>query len=220
MKALVRRLGTPTLAAFAAIGLTAAAAAATTVHRDTLAGPNYDGPYQITNLGNMTFAGGGFSASCTGADLRGTLTHTGSGTLDSASVTGCTSSMGAVTVTFLNLPYTQGTLTHNPIAGGRDGTLTFTDPKLSIRASFSLGSCTYGFGGSINSLTFSVFNRDNGARPNPADEFQGQMINASLTKTGGPFFCPTGVQANGVGKARGKVNPGDAAYNQKLYLGP
>ncbi|MDL4775122.1 MULTISPECIES: hypothetical protein [Thermomonosporaceae] len=220
MKALVRRIGTPTLAALAAIGLTAATASATTVHRDTAAGASYSGPYQITNIGALTISGSGITASCSGVDLRGDLTSSGTGTLTSASVTGCTSSLGNATVKFLNLPYTQGSLTQGNGPAGSDGKLTFSDPNLSIQATFSLGTCTYGFGGSTTSLSFNVFNRDNAGRPNSADDLQGQILNAGLNKTGGSVLCPGSATANGIGKARGKVTTGAATYDQKLYLTP
>lgn len=216
MKALVK-LGTPVLAAAAVVGLlaTSASAASTTVRRDGPTGAAYDGSYQITNVGNLTFAGTGVTASCSSADLRGTLTSAGAGTLDSAAVTGCTSSLGNPTVTFRNLPYSQGALTYSP-NGTVDGVLSFTDSDLEIEANFSGISCVYGFDATHTSLTFQVRNPDNAA--NSTGELAGTMNNVSLGLKSGSFLCPTGVTANGVGKALGKVNPTDTTYTQRLYI--
>ncbi|MFB4317939.1 hypothetical protein [Actinomadura sp. 21ATH] len=216
MKALVK-LGTPLVAATAAVGLLAgsASAASTTVRRDGPAGAPYDGQYQILNVGDLTFAGTGFTASCSSADLRGTLTSSGSGTLDSATATGCTSNLGAPTVSFRNLPYTDGVLAYGP-TGDYDGTLTFTDPDLEIQASFGFISCVYGFDAQHTSLTFEVRNSDNPA--NSTGQLAGTMNGVSLGLKSGSFLCPTDVTANGTGKAMGKVAPGDATYGQKLHI--
>ncbi|MFC5750243.1 hypothetical protein [Actinomadura rugatobispora] len=215
MKALVK-LGTPAIAAATAVGLLAgtASAATTTVLREDTRTP-YDGGYQILNVGALTFSGTGFTASCSSADLRGTLTSSGSGTLDSANVTGCTSNLGNPTVTFRNLPYTDGTLAYGP-SGNYDGTLTFTDTDLEIQASFGFLTCVYGFDATHTSLTFQVRNSDNPA--NSTGQLAGTMNNVSLGLKSGSFLCPSGVTANGTGKALGKVNPSDTTYTQKLHI--
>ncbi|QFG22617.1 hypothetical protein [Actinomadura sp. WMMB 499] len=211
------RLSIPLIAATATVGLlaTSASAATTTVRRDNATGAVYSGAYQITNVGDLTFSASGFTASCSGADLRGTIQSNGTGSLDSASATGCTSSLGSATVSFLNLPYTDGQLTYGP-SGGYDGALVFTDPDLAIRASFGLISCTYGLDASHPDLTFNARNPDNAN--NVTGEFEGVMDNASLGLKSGGFLCPTGVTANGLAQALGKVNPSNTTYTQTLYV--
>ncbi|MBE1532811.1 hypothetical protein [Actinomadura algeriensis] len=218
MKTLAR-LVVPLIAATATVGLfaTSASAATTTVRRDGPTGAAYSGDYRITNVGNLTFSDptNTFTASCTGADLLGTIQSAGTGTLDQASASGCTSSLGAATVSFLNLPYTDGVLTYDP-ANGYDGTLVFSDPDLEIQASFGLINCTYGLDASHPNLTFHVRNPDN--PNNVTGEFEGVMDDVSLGLQAGGFFCPTGVSANGLAKALGKVDPSDTGYDQTLYI--
>ncbi|ROO87144.1 hypothetical protein EDD29_4736 [Actinocorallia herbida] len=219
------KVGTTAVAALTVVAMTATAAlATTTVRRDTSGGAAYSGNYQILNVGPMTVTASGFSASCTGADLRGTLTSAGAGTLATANVTGCTSPFGAATVTFQGLPAT-GTLTYAPVAGGRDASLTFTkaaNPNFKVKAVMGLLTCYYGFGTTVTSLTFNVFNGTNANRPIPAStQLQGAMQNASLDKlSGSSLLCPSGAVANANGEARGEVTAGSGVFNQKLYVGP
>ncbi|WP_019631112.1 hypothetical protein [Actinomadura atramentaria] len=211
------KIGTTTLAACAVIGLAAvpASAGTTTVRKDSATGAAYSGAYQIVNVGNLTFSGSGISASCSSADLRGTLTSTGSGTLDSAAVSGCSSSLGTPTVTFRNLPYTDGALVYGP-SGTYDALLTFTDSDLQIEANFAGLSCVYGFDATHTKLTFEVRNPDNAA--NSTGQLAGTMNNVSLGLKSGSFLCPTGVVANGTGTAKGKVTSTSTTYTQKLYV--
>ncbi|WP_026403142.1 hypothetical protein [Actinomadura rifamycini] len=216
MKTLAR-IGVPLIAATATVGLLAASASAatTTVRRDNSTGAPYSGSYQITNVGALTFTGSGFTASCSSADLRGTIQSGGTGTLDSAAVSGCTSSLGSATVSFLNLPYDDGRLTYGP-SGGYDGALVFSDTDLAIRASFGFVSCTYGLDSAHPDLTFDARNPDNAN--NVTGEFEGVMDGASLGLKSGSFLCPSDVTADGLAKALGKVAETDTAYTQTLYV--
>ncbi|OLT11929.1 hypothetical protein BJF79_23185 [Actinomadura sp. CNU-125] len=205
------------IAAAAALGLTATAASAATTTVRRADGTAYSGEYRIVNVGNMTFADSTstFTASCSDADLRGTINSDGTGTLDSASVTGCTSNLGPATVSFLNLSYEDGQLTYAP-SGGYDGTLVFSDTDLAVQASFLFLSCTYGLDASHPDLTFHVRNPDN--PNNVTGEFEGEMVDASLGLLSGDAGCPTDVLANGLGQANGKVLPTDTDFLETLHI--
>jgi hypothetical protein len=218
VKALVK-LGAPVIAAAAAVGLLAgsASAATTTVHRDGPDGPLYDGDYQILNVGDIVFSSSIFNASCSSVDLRGTMSSSGTGTLDQAAVSGCESSLGPVEVEFLNLPYTDAQIDEAPAGSDADGVLRFDDPDLEIQATIAGSiSCVYGFDSTITSLDFEIRNHDNPA--NTTGQLAGTMNGTTLARKSGSFLCPTGVTANGLGVAKGKVAPTDTTYDQRLYV--
>ncbi|TNY35957.1 hypothetical protein [Thermomonospora catenispora] len=230
MKALTR-LAVPVLAAATALGLTAtgASAAAVTIRRDGPTGAPYSGAFRFDNLAPLSLRtsilGINVTAQCDTVTLEGTLVSDGSSvSLNSAVVDDCSSSIGgSAEVTFENLPYDQATVEYAPVSGGRDGTLTFTDSRLRIRADISVlgisATCYYGLGSSITSLTFDLFNPDNPDRPSPTvDEAQGAVDNASLTRlSGSSSICPTTGTASVHGEIKGETTAGSGVFDQTLY---
>ncbi|GAA3964980.1 hypothetical protein GCM10023085_54400 [Actinomadura viridis] len=223
------RIGVSAVAAGAALTLTAgsATAATTTVRRDTATGAAYSGNWRITNIGNLTFTatvlGINITASCPQVTLTGTVQSAGTGTLNQATVGACSSSAGSAQVAFEGLPYTQGQVTYAPVAGGRDGTLSISDPGLRIKVVMNIlgtQTCYYGFGSTVGSLTFNVYNRDNPNRPVPSvDDAQGSLNNARLDRlTGSSSLCPTTGTGNGNATARGETTAGSGVFDQKLYI--
>ncbi|SEG54530.1 hypothetical protein SAMN04489712_106163 [Thermomonospora echinospora] len=224
------RFATPVLAAATVLGLvaTSASAAPATIRRGGPAELPYSGAIRFDNLGplsvNARILGVNVTAQCSTAVLNGTLTSSSTGSLNSATVTGCSSNVGgSANITFQNLPYTDATVDYAPIPGGRDGTLTFTDPDLRIRANLTVfgisATCYYGFGSTVSSLTFDLYNPDNPNRPNPSvAEAQGKMNNASLDRlSGSGAICPATGTANGAGIVRGEKTAGSGVFDQTLY---
>lgn len=230
---LLRRLLTPAVAATAALGLMApsASAAAVTIHRDGPAGAPYSGDIRFTNLAPLsletTILGMGVTAECDTAVLDGSLVSDGtSGSLDRATVDDCSSSIGGTaSIAFENLPYTEATVAYDPVAGGHDGTLTFTDPDLRIRADITVFgismTCYYGFGSNVSRLVFDLYNPDNPNRPDTSvAEAQGAMNAASLDRlSGSGGLCPATGTASGHGSVVGETTAGSGVFDQTLYAG-
>ena len=234
MKTLAR-IATPVLAAATALGLMATSASAVeptvTIRRDD--GNPYSGNFRFTNLSPLTVSAsfsifGSITAECSNANLSGTLTYDGLDvSLNSASVSGCTSSIGTASVSFEQLPYDDAVVNYSPGPNGRDGALTFTDTDLRVKATISLPilgtfTCYYGLNSSITSLTFDLYNPDNSNRPDASvNEAQAKMQNATLARlSGSNALCPATGTASGYGTVKGEKVANSGVFDQTLYATP
>ncbi|MBE1536547.1 hypothetical protein [Actinomadura algeriensis] len=231
MKAL-GRITAPLIAAAAAAALTAgvASAATTTIREDDATGTPYSGNWQVSTVGplefSVVFLGVTVTGSCDGAELRGTVESTGAGALTSASIGACETSNGLSSppTDLGELPANTGEVAYDPIAGGRDGTLSINgDLTFTLQGEFlgRVRTCNYGFRTEgRDGLSFDVYNRDNPARPLPdVDDAQGEATAITLVKKpGSDFFCPANGTGSGTAIARGESTPGSGAFDQKLYL--
>ncbi|OLT30055.1 hypothetical protein BJF79_39735 [Actinomadura sp. CNU-125] len=231
MKAL-GRITAPLIAAAAAATLTAgvASAATTTIREDTAAGAPYSGAWQVSTVGplefSVVFLGVTVTGTCDGAELRGTVQSTGAGALTSASIGACETSNGlsSPATDLGELPANTGEVAYDPVAGGRDGTLSINgDLVFSLEGEFlgRVRTCNYGFQtGGEDGLSFDVYNRDNPNRPLPdVDDAQGAATDITLVKKpGSDFFCPSDGTGSGTAVARGESTPGSGVFDQKLYL--
>ncbi|MEV5831176.1 hypothetical protein AB0L25_36980 [Spirillospora sp. NPDC052242] len=231
MKAL-GRITAPLVAASAAVTLAAgpAAAATTTVRAGTATGAPYSGAWQVSTVGplefSVVFLGVTVTGTCDGAELRGTVESAGAGALTSASIGACATSNGLSSppTDLGELPANTGRVAHDPIPGGRDGTLTIDgDLTVSLRGEFlgRVRTCNYGFQtDGEDGLSFDVYNRDNPNRPLPGvDDAQGEATDITLVKKpGSDFLCPSDGTGTGTAVARGESAPGSGVFDQKLYL--
>ncbi|MFD0905567.1 hypothetical protein [Actinomadura sediminis] len=220
------------LAAAAAATLAAgpAAAATTTVRAGTATGAPYSGNWQVSTVGplefSVVFLGVTVTGTCDGAELRGTVESTGAGALTSGSLGACETSNGLSSppTDLGELPADSGRVAHDPVPGGRDGTLTIDgDLTFTLEGEFlgRVRTCHYGFRtGGEDGLSFDVYNRDNPNRPLPGvDDAQGEATGITLVKKpGSDFFCPSDGTGGGTAVARGETTPGSGVFDQKLYL--
>jgi hypothetical protein len=185
--------GTASLAAFA-LATSPASAATTTIHSGSIDGPAYSGGVVATNLGNITVSTSLSNASCSSVTQSGTVDSDGTNlTVTGATFSGCTSSLGSVTVTAQNLPWTGGSVVYNPVSGGADGTLTVANFTTSSTV-FGL-TCTY-----TGTLTGNGYNPDNPNRPDTSvNQSEAQISGGTVTlASGSSFLCPGTATVNAV----------------------
>ncbi|QXJ24322.1 hypothetical protein AGRA3207_005622 [Actinomadura graeca] len=198
----------------------------------TSGGKPYSGDVKATNINGTRLSGNGpgvglITTTCTSATLVAAVVSDGtSGSLKDLALSGCTNNFGGSdTITVGNLPYTGGSVVHDPVSGGRDGVLKINapNPGVDVKAVLNLKSlgrtetCHYGLTGSAP-LTIDLFNGNNPARPDTANahsqgELKGQSLQkvASSENTSG---CPASASANG--RYQLLTSPGGA----DLLLGP
>jgi hypothetical protein len=183
-------MGVTSLSALA-LTMSPAMAATTTIHSGSATGPAYAGGVVATNLGNISVVTSLSNASCTSAVQNGTINSDGTNlNVTSASFSGCTSSLGSVTVTASGLPWTGGSVVYNPVAGGADGTLTVSN--FTVGATVFGISCTY-----RGTLTGNGYNADNPNRPDTSvDQAQASIVNGTVSKLSGSFLCPGTATVN------------------------
>ncbi|MFD0686196.1 hypothetical protein [Actinomadura fibrosa] len=174
-----------------ALAVSPASAATTTIHSGSITGPAYSGAVVATNLGDVSVTTSLSNATCTSAIQNGTVNSDGSNlTVTSATFSGCTSSLGAVTVTAQNLPWAGGSVVYSPTAGGADGTLTVANYTVGATV-FGL-SCVYS-----GTLTGSGYNPDNPTRPDTSvAQSQAKITNGVVSKKSGSFLCPATATVN------------------------
>ncbi|MEU6748597.1 hypothetical protein ABZ914_20470 [Spirillospora sp. NPDC046719] len=168
-----------------ALAIAPASAATTTIHSGSQTGPLYSGGVVATNLGNVSVVTSLSNATCTSAIQNGTINSDGTAlNVTSASFTGCTSSLGTVTVTAQNLPWTGGSVVYAPVSGGRDGTITVAHYTVGATV-FGL-SCVYS-----GTLTGDGFNPNNSHRPDTSvAQAQAKITNGTVSKLSGSALCP------------------------------
>lgn len=208
------RIALPVLGAGVLTLGTATAALATTIVDDST-GLGYNGDVAVTNINNTVITGlgpgiGSISVTCTSAALTaGVVANGSSGSLKAVSLTGCTNNYGgSTTISVSNLPYTGGSVTHDPVAGGRDGYLTIDAPNagVDVRAVLNLTSigkteiCHYGLT-TTTDLVIDLYNKTNANRPATGNSHsQGALTGEKLQKISNPENtpgCPSTVTANG-----------------------
>ncbi|TDD64690.1 hypothetical protein E1293_41185 [Actinomadura darangshiensis] len=233
MKAPIR-LAAPLAAASAVLALTvpAASAATTTLREETATGAPYSGNWQVSTVGPLEFSvdflGSKVTGSCDDAKLQGSVVSTGAGELTAASVGACRTSNGlsspATDLDLGDLPEDSGDVAYDPVAGGRDGTLSINGDLRFKMEGQVLGitiTCYYGFRtGDTDGLVFDVYNRDNPNRPLPGqDDAQGSSDNITLVReSGSSGLCPSNGTGSGAAIARGESTPGAGVFDRKLYL--
>ncbi|GAA0280140.1 hypothetical protein GCM10009527_090580 [Actinomadura nitritigenes] len=168
-----------------ALAIAPASAATTTIHSGSATGPAYSGGVVATNLGNVSVVTSLSNATCTSAIQNGTINSDGTGlNVTSASFTGCTSSLGTVTVTAQNLPWTGGSVVYAPVSGGHDGTITVAHYTVGATV-FGL-SCVYS-----GTLTGDGYNPNNPNRPDTSiAQAEAKITNGTVTKLSGSSLCP------------------------------
>lgn len=166
---------------------TAAFAATTTVRTDSATGAPYSGDVTGALISNSAHFQSGFvQVDCTGSGLAGSVNSDGSNlSVSSASWDNCDNSLGGTTTTTaLELPWSGGSVVHDPQAGGRDGTMTIVGLLAKSDNKDSLGittTCYYKGSGSGGSITTDVYNPDNTNRPEPDSEAQAHADAEPLT---------------------------------------
>jgi hypothetical protein len=208
------------------------ALASTTI---TSGGLPYSGAIVASNIGgNVTLSGssplGLVTSTCTNAQLNATVLSNGTGgqltgvTLNNGAGPCTNNRGGTTTVTTQNLPYSGGTVTYAPVAGGRDGTLVIASPNaaVSVKAVLTLPTlgvptqtCYYGLKTTTPAITIDLWNGTNANRPVTTNSHsQGRLTGQRLDLlTGSTSNCPTSASANGKFQI---VTPGGA----DLVLGP
>jgi len=189
----IRNLAVMGVASLSVLALSAspAAAATTSIHQDSITGPLFSGNVVASNLGNISVTTSLSNATCTSAVQNGSVNSDGTNlTVTSASFSGCTSSLGAVTVNASSLPWSGGAVVYDPVAGGRDGTLTLSN--FTVGATVFGISCTY-----RGTLVGNGFNPDNPNRPDTSNaQSQAQIVNGVVNKLSGSFLCPGTATVN------------------------
>ncbi|WP_433463588.1 hypothetical protein [Spirillospora sp. CA-128828] len=173
-----------------ALMISPASAAGTSIHSGSISGPLYSGGVTATNLGNVTVTTSLSNATCTSAVQSGTVNSDGTNlNVTSASFSGCTSSLGSVTVTAQSLPWTGGSVVYAPVSGGRDGTITV--------GNFTVGATVFGISCVYSgTLTGNGYNPDNPNRPNTVAQAQAQISNGTVNKKSGSGLCPATATVN------------------------
>ncbi|MBO2447928.1 hypothetical protein J4573_12560 [Actinomadura barringtoniae] len=189
----IRKLAVMGAASVSAFTLTMspASAATTTIHSGSSTGPAYSGGVTATNLGDISVTTSLSNATCTSAVQNGTINSDGTDlTVTSATFDGCTSSLGSVTVTASNLPWTGGSVVYSPVSGGADGTMTV--------GNFTVGATVFGISCVYSgSLTGNGYNPDNPARPDTSlAQAQVQVSNGTVNKLSGSGLCPATATVN------------------------
>lgn len=189
----IRNLAVMGVASLSVLALTMSPAFAdtTTIHSGSIDGPAYAGGVVATNLGNISVVTSLSNASCTSAVQTGTIDSDGTNlNVTAATFSGCTSSLGSVTVTASGLPWTGGSVVYSPVAGGADGTLTV--------ANFTVGATVFGISCVYKgTLTGNGYNADNPNRPDTSvDQAEAQIVNGVVNKLSGSFLCPSTATVN------------------------
>jgi hypothetical protein len=182
--------GSASVAALA-LAMAPASAATTTIHSGSIDGPAYSGGVVATNLGNITVNTSLSNSTCTSVEQDGTINSDGTNlTVTAATFSGCTSSLGSVTVTAQGLPWTGGSVVYSPVAGGADGTLTVANFTTSATV-FGI-SCTY-----TGTLTGDGYNADNPNRPDTTvAQAEAKITNGTVNLKSGSFLCPSTATVN------------------------
>jgi hypothetical protein len=205
----VRRISTVLAISMFALAVTAAAASATTIRSGSSTGSPYTGSVSGSALGNSLLESGFVDVTCTGSTLSGDITNSnGTGDIDSASWSGCTSNLGGTcTVTANNLSWG---VTATKVNGQNwDGTFKASSVSATVACSgTSVGSftCTYRGSGTGDSVTGNLYNPDNANRPNSTSDAQVDFIDEGLTKTGGSFTCSSTATWTALYKINGASN--------------
>lgn len=188
-----RNLAIMGTAALAALALTTApaSAATTSIHSGSIDGPLYSGGVVATNLGNVTVSTSLSNATCTSVEQDGTINSDGTNlTVTAATFSGCTSSLGSVTVNPVGLPWSGGSVVYSPVSGGADGTLTVANFQTTSTV-FGI-TCTYG-----GTLTGNGYNPDNANRPNTSvAQAEAQISGGTVNLISGSFLCPSTATVN------------------------
>jgi hypothetical protein len=174
-----------------ALAISPASAATTGIHSGSIDGPAFAGGVTATNLGNVSVVTSLSNATCTSAVQNGTIESDGTGlNVTSATFSGCTSSLGSVTVTAQNLPWNGGSVVYAPVAGGADGTLTV--------ANYTVGATVFGISCVYSgTLTGTGYNPDNPNRPDTSvAQAQAKITNGVVSKASGSFLCPATATVN------------------------
>ncbi|WP_433256875.1 hypothetical protein ACQPYK_18775 [Streptosporangium sp. CA-135522] len=207
---------------------TSAWAATTTVHRDNAAGAPYSGKVRSTLIAPVSITTSLGTATCNVGQIDGTVQSNGT----ALNVTAynfsnnpgpqCPNSAGgSSTVTAVGLPWTGGNVTYGAVSGGRDGTLTLSNVKVSSVTTgwFGTINCTYRGSGAGNSITLDAFNSDNPNRPvTTIAQAQAKATSYTLNKDGGSFLCPGTATFSATFQLLGETVAGSGVYNQKLHL--
>ncbi|WP_286990381.1 hypothetical protein [Thermomonospora sp. CIF 1] len=185
-----RRVITVGAAAAAALAMMVPPASASTTISVYPSGTPYSGGVKAELLGTATVTSSLGSATCNESVMNGTINSDGSNlTITSASFSNsggnCTGIISSA-ITTENLPWTGGNATYNPVAGGRDGTVTIANFR--AKATLILGiTCTYG-----GNLTANAYNPNNPNRPVPGvNEAQVSVSGATINKVSGGILCPS-----------------------------
>ncbi|MGI5164855.1 hypothetical protein ACQEU3_10920 [Spirillospora sp. CA-253888] len=159
--------------------LTAAPASAETASSfyDESTNSPYAGAIRGTNLGNATLTAitslGVLQTTCTSSQFD--FQPVG---ITAFSFAGCTNNQGGITtVTTQNLPYSGVVVTHAPVVGGRDGTVSVPAPNPNVHLrlvmtlpNIGIPTLTCGYGLTTSTpLTAEWFNRTNVNRPVPSN---------------------------------------------------
>jgi hypothetical protein len=189
----IRNLAVMGAAAASVLALSAspASAATTGIHSGSIDGPAFSGGVTATNLGDVSVVTSLSDATCTSAVQNGTIESDGTDlNVTSATFSGCTSSLGSVTVTAQNLPWTGGSVVYDPVEGGADGTLTV--------ANYTVGATVFGISCVYSgTLTGTGYNPDNPNRPDTSvAQAQAKITNGVVSKAGGSFLCPATATVN------------------------
>ena len=203
-----------------------AAAATTTIRRDTATGTAYTGNVGLTLLGTAsvtTSAGGG---TCNQSVLTGSVNSDGSALkINTATFTNspgpnCPGGGSVtVTVTAQALPWSGGNVTFDSgHTNFRDATATIVGFKVKAVLHnvplFGTVTCVYG-----GNVTADAFNKDNTHRPDPTAELQAKLNAVSIAKqTGSDGICPSTASVTADYKVLGETVAGSGTYNQTLYV--
>ncbi|MER7547736.1 hypothetical protein [Actinomadura sp.] len=213
-------VGTAALAVLAA-GVAPAYAAGTTIRKGSATADAYSGNVQASLLGTATVSTSIGSGSCSESTMTGSINSDGTGlTIDSANFSGtgggpCSGSVSS-TIQTQNLPWTGGDVVYDSgHTGGRDAAVTIRN--FSVKATVNIfGGITCVYGGN---LTANGFNGDNAARPvTSSSDAQVGVQNATVSKTGGSFFCPGTATVSATYALRGETNAGSGTFDQALYV--
>lgn len=196
----IRKLAVLGAASVAALALTMspASAATTTIHSGSATGPAFSGAVVATNLGNVSVTTSLSNATCTSAIQDGTVNSNGTNlTVTAATFSGCTSSLGSVTVTASNLPWTGGSVVYNPVSGGLDGTMSV--------ANYTVGATVFGISCVYSgTLTGSAYNPNNPNRPDTTvAQSEAKISNGTVSLKSGSFLCPSTATVNAAYKLVG-----------------
>ncbi|MFF5209672.1 hypothetical protein [Streptosporangium sp. NPDC000396] len=203
-------------------------AATTTIHRDNAAGAAYSGKVRATLIAPVQVSTSLGTGTCNTGNIDGTVQSNGTGlnvsVFSFSNVPGpaCPNSAGgSSTVSAVSLPWNGGNVTYGPVSGGRDGTLTISNVRVSAVTTgwFGTITCTYRGSGAGDSIVMDGFNSDNPNRPLPSiAQAQARATNYSLVKTGGSFLCPGSATFSATFQILGETTANSGVYNQKLHV--
>ncbi|MFD1149302.1 hypothetical protein [Saccharothrix hoggarensis] len=223
--------GLSLLASFTLIAPTAGAAG-TTIRSDSATGAAYSGNIKGTLISStVRFASSAGNATCNRSTMTGSVRSDGTAASlsaasfsDSSATNGsCPNDQGGrTTITPATLPWSGGNVTYAPQAGGRDGTITLNNVSAKVDSSNWMGiriTCYFVGAGANNSVTGSVYNKDNANRPvTSVADAQASLSGASLRLTSGSSTCPSTATLTGAYKLLGEKQAGSGAFDQTLHI--